>query len=162
MSKASTDNYNAAIHKYNQLTQQYMGEDAIKKNYDTASEIAAKNSTKVQQDKYNSYLSQGMNPAKAAKLASQDASNQYTQDKNELVNTLYNANKDVVNAQNQNIENAKTKDDVSNQNKGRILSTVGGVASGVASALSDENAKEISAEDNKEIEDFDYYIESLR
>lgn len=135
MSKASTKNYDSAVEKYNTLVNKYTGADNYADLYNQSAKVASKNAQQVQQDKYNAYLSQGMNPAKAARMASQDATENYTNEKNNLVNNLYNANKDTLAAQNVNIENAKADDDVQNKNKGRALATVGGVVSGVANAL---------------------------
>lgn len=135
MSKASTKNYDSAVEKYNTLVEKYMGADNYTDLYNQSAKVASKNAQQVQQDKYNAYLSQGMNPAKAARMASQDASENYTNEKNNLVNNLYNANKDIVSAQGVNIENAKTDDSAKNSNTGRILGTIGGIASGVVNAI---------------------------
>ena len=135
MSKASTKNYDNAVSKYNELVSKYYGADNYSNLYNQAANTASKNAQSVQQDKYNTYISQGINPAKAARMASQDASENYTTEKNNLVSNLYNANKDVVEAQQTNIQNAVNKDNTTNANNGRALATIGGVASGVASAI---------------------------
>lgn len=135
MSKASTKNYDSAVEKYNTLVNKYTGADNYADLYNQSAKVASKNAQQVQQDKYNAYLSQGMNPAKAARMASQDATENYTNEKNNLVNNLYNANKDTLAAQNVNIENAKADDDVQNKNKGRALATIGGTMSGLANAI---------------------------
>ncbi|MBQ0003573.1 MAG: hypothetical protein KBT21_08540 [Treponema sp.] len=135
MAKASTKNYDSAVQKYDELVNKYYGADNYKNLYKDASKVASENSKQVQQDKYNTYISQGMNPAKAARMASQDASNNFTEEKNGLVSQLYGANQDVVNAQGTKLDYAKAKDDVSNQNKGRVLATAGGVISGIANAI---------------------------
>lgn len=135
MSKASTSNYDNAMNKYNDLVNKYTGSANYKDLYKESSNIASQNAKEVQQDKYKTYVSQGMNPAKAARMASQDATQTYKEDKENLVSKLYSANQDTVNAQANNITHSKTVDDVNNQNKGRALATVGGVVSGVANAL---------------------------
>lgn len=68
-------------------------------------------------------------------MASADATANYTNEKNTLVNNLYSANKDVLAAQDKNIEKAKVNDDTKNQNNGRALATIGGAVSGVANAF---------------------------
>lgn len=147
MSKATSDNYTSAIDKYNELAAASTGADALKAQYTTASELASENAKTVQDQKYKSYLSQGMNPAKAARMASKDASESFETSKNTMANALYEAERQKSETIGKNeVEAGKVKDDTKNQNKGRVLGTIGGVVSGVANALSDENAKNIGSE----------------
>lgn len=159
--KYSSSNYDSAAAKYEQLAKQYTGENAYKYSnvaanqaHEQAKQAAESEGAAAQ----NLALNAGYSRARAARegAAARAAAyrNQYANSYGNAISNIQTANANAVNAYQPLVTGAQQKDSnkyQSDSNRyGAAMGAVGGIFTGAANALSDENAKDIRASSDTE------------
>lgn len=159
--KYSSSNYDSAAAKYEQLAKQYTGENAYKyfnvaanQAHEQAKQAAESEGAAAQ----NLALNAGYSRARAARegAAARAAAyrNQYANSYGNAISNIQTANANAVNAYQPLVTGAQQKDSnkyQSDSNRyGAAMGAVGGLFTGAANALSDEDAKNIRASSDTE------------
>lgn len=156
-----SSNYDSAAEKYSKLANQYTGEQAYKYS-DVAAEYARSQAKEAAESEgasaQNLARNAGYSRAKSAQAGAAASAaaykNNYSNIYNNNLSNIQQANSNALNAQQALLQGAAQKDTNKYQSEsnryGAALGAVGGVFTGAANALSDENKKDIYRETEAE------------